>query len=57
MLAKKPRRIIAACLMALGALLLWFAPQESLIGVVLLVLGVVTELVGIALEKRRLPGE
>lgn len=46
----KNRRILAALLIIIGALLLWLAP-ESPGGIILLVCGVAIEIIGIALEK------
>jgi hypothetical protein len=51
-MAKRPRRIIAGVLIALGAMLMLFAP-ETLGGLALVALGVAIEIVGIALEKMR----
>ncbi|HKK14357.1 MAG TPA: hypothetical protein VKA14_06810 [Gammaproteobacteria bacterium] len=46
------RRLSAAVLILLGALLLWLAP-ETISGIVLIVAGVAIELAGIAIERRR----
>jgi drug/metabolite transporter (DMT)-like permease len=48
----KPRRVVAALLIALGAVMLFAAP-ETLGGVLAIAAGVMIEIVGIALEKRR----
>ena len=50
---KKPalRRAVAVLLLALGALLLFLAP-ETWVGILLLVLGVSVELIGMALKHR-----
>jgi len=48
----KPRRVVAAVLIALGAVMLFAAP-ETLGGVLAIGAGVMIELIGIALEKRR----
>ena len=45
------RRALGAALIALGAVLMWFAP-EVWSGVVLLVAGIALEIAGIALEHR-----
>jgi len=47
----KLRRLLAAVLIVLGALLLWFAP-ETTIGIVLIIAGIGIEILGIALERR-----
>jgi membrane-bound ClpP family serine protease len=46
----KHRRILAVLLIIIGAAFLWLAP-ESPGGIILLILGVATEIIGIALEK------
>lgn len=51
MLKRRPRRILAGFLVVLGGVLLLLAP-EMWAGLVLLVLGVVIELAGIALERK-----
>lgn len=51
-LPMKPRRVVAALLIALGAVMLFAAP-ETLGGVLAIAAGVIIEIVGIALEKRR----
>lgn len=51
-LTMKPRRLVAALLIALGAVMLFAAP-ETLGGAIAIAAGVIIELVGIALEKRR----
>jgi drug/metabolite transporter (DMT)-like permease len=53
----KPRRILAAVLVVLGALLMLLAPQtlftgQSGIGAIVILAGVVIEIAGIALERR-----
>lgn len=48
----KIRRIIAGCLVVLGGVLIFFAP-ETVGGFILIALGVVVEGVGIYLEHRR----
>lgn len=48
---RRPRRVLAMLLVVLGGVLMYLAP-EVWFGVVLLVLGVVVEAVGIALEHR-----
>ena len=47
----KPRRIVAGALIALGALLMFFA-AETPAGAIIIVLGVAIEIAGIALERR-----
>lgn len=50
----KPRRIIAGVLVVLGAVLMFAAPEtETLSGAIVLGLGVLVEIAGIALERRR----
>jgi hypothetical protein len=50
----KPRRIIAGVLVVLGALLMFAAPEtESFSGAIVMGLGVLLEITGIALERRR----
>lgn len=49
---KRLRRVIGFLLVALGALLMWLAP-EAVAGIVLLAAGVILEIVGITLERRR----
>jgi drug/metabolite transporter (DMT)-like permease len=51
-LPMKPRRVVAALLIVLGAVMLFAAP-ETLGGVLAIAAGVIVEIVGIALEKRR----
>jgi uncharacterized membrane protein HdeD (DUF308 family) len=52
MIRNRPvRRAIGVVLVVAGGLFMWFAP-DSRAGLTLLVLGVVLELVGIALEQR-----
>jgi membrane-bound ClpP family serine protease len=48
----KPRRIAAGVLVVLGALLM-FAAAQTPAGAAVMVLGVLVELAGIALERRR----
>jgi drug/metabolite transporter (DMT)-like permease len=53
----KPRRILAAVLVVLGALLMLLAPQtlftgQSGIGAIVILAGVAIEIAGIALERR-----
>jgi hypothetical protein len=48
----KPRRVVAGLLIALGAVLL-FAATETLGGLLAIAAGIVIEVVGIALERRR----
>lgn len=48
---KSRRRIVAGILIALGGLLMFIAP-EVWQGVILLALGVLLELVGIAIERK-----
>lgn len=54
---RKPRRIVAGVLVVVGALLLFLAPQASTAGAVLALLGVLIEIVGITLERRRTSGD
>ena len=50
----KPRRIVAGVLVVLGAVLMFAAPEtESLSGAIVMGLGVLIEIAGIALEQRR----
>lgn len=48
---RRPRRVLAGFLVVLGGVLMFFAP-EMWLGLVLLALGVVIELTGIALERK-----
>ena len=48
----KPRRVLAAVLIALGGVLMFAAP-ETRGGLYAIIAGVTIELVGIVLEKRR----
>ena len=48
---RRPRRVLALFLVVLGGVLMYLAPA-ILAGLVVLVLGVVIELAGIALEHR-----
>jgi hypothetical protein len=50
MSSKRSRRLLAGFLVVLGGVLMYLAP-EIWAGLVVLVLGVVIELVGIALER------
>ena len=48
------RKIIAACLVVLGVIVLLLAPtHNSASGLVLVAIGIAIEVVGITLEKRR----
>ena len=50
----KPRRIVAGVLVVLGAVLMFAAPEdESLSGAIVMGLGVLIEIAGIAFERRR----
>jgi drug/metabolite transporter (DMT)-like permease len=56
--SRTPRRIVGACALVGGALLMWLAPgalfgSGALAGASLMVAGIVLELIGIALERRR----
>lgn len=51
MVSKRSRRALAGFLVVLGGVLLFLAP-EMWFGVVLLALGVLIELAGIALERK-----
>lgn len=51
MLSKRARRVAAGILVVLGGVLLFLAP-EMWAGLVLLALGVLIELAGIALERK-----
>ena len=51
MLSKRSRRVLAIFLVVLGGVLIFLAP-EIWAGLVVLALGVVVELAGIALEHR-----
>ena len=53
----KPRRILAAVLVVLGAALMLLAPQtlftpQSWLGAIVILAGVAIEIAGIALERR-----
>lgn len=50
---KRVRRGIGLALVIAGGLLMWLAPEEATMGVVLLAAGVLLEIVGIALEQRK----
>jgi len=50
----KPRRIVAGALVVIGAVLMFAAPEtETLGGAIVLGIGVLLEIAGIALERRR----
>jgi len=50
----KARRIVAGVLVVLGAVLMFAAPEaEYVAGAIVMGLGVVLEIAGIALERRR----
>ncbi|MFZ0255954.1 MAG: hypothetical protein WAN46_09945 [Gammaproteobacteria bacterium] len=49
----RTRKIIAACLVVLGVIVLLLAPTHTTSGVVLVVIGIAIEVVGITLEKRK----
>ena len=49
------RRVLAATFIALGAVLIWLAPQ-SWPGVALLALGVLVELIGMSISHHRRAG-
>jgi drug/metabolite transporter (DMT)-like permease len=49
---RKPRRILAGILIAVGGLMLWLAPEASTLGIVLLILAALIEIVGIYLEHK-----
>jgi len=50
----KPRRIVAGVLVVLGAMLMFAAPEaETVAGAIVMGLGVLVEIAGIALERRR----
>ena len=50
---KKTRRIIAGLLVAAGALLMFAAPEDGASGALVMGLGVLVEIAGIGLERRR----
>ena len=52
---KNPRskRILSIALLILGAVLIFFAPEDAWIGVVLLTLGLGIEIVGLILRHRK----
>ena len=50
---KRVRRGIGLALVIAGGPLMWLAPAEATMGVVLLAAGVLLEIVGIALEQRK----
>ena len=49
----RARRILAGLLVAVGALLMFAAPEDVPSGAIVLGLGVLIEIAGIALERRR----
>ena len=49
---RKPRRILAGVLIAVGGLMLWLAPEASTLGILLLLLAAVIEIIGIYLEHK-----
>lgn len=49
----RTRKIIAACLVILGIIILLLTPTHTTSGIVLVVVGIAIEVVGITLEKRR----
>lgn len=49
---KTRRRVVGSLLVGAGALLMWLAP-EAVAGLVLLAAGIVLEIIGITLERRR----
>ncbi len=49
---RKPRRILAGSLIALGGLMLWLAPEASKLGLLLLLLAAAVEIIGIYLEHK-----
>ena len=53
---KRMRRSIGLVLVIAGGLLMWLAPEEAGVGVVLLAAGVLLEIVGITLERRNSAG-
>lgn len=48
---RRTRRIVSACLLVLGGALMLFAPEQVWAGAVLLALGVLLELVAIAMAR------
>jgi len=46
------RRATGGVCVAVGALLMWFAPNAVVLGVVLFAAGIVLEIAGITLERR-----
>lgn len=50
---KRVRRGIGLALVLAGGLLMWLAPEEATMGVILLAAGVLLEIAGIALEQRK----
>ncbi|MGF1614181.1 MAG: hypothetical protein ACFCVA_09795 [Gammaproteobacteria bacterium] len=46
------RKVVAACLVVLGAIVLLLAPTHTTSGLVLVAIGIIIEVVGITLEKR-----
>jgi hypothetical protein len=49
---RKPRRILAGTLIAVGGLMLWLAPEASKLGLLLFLLAAAIEIVGIYLEHK-----
>ena len=49
---RKPRRILAGILIAVGGLMLWLAPEASKLGLFILRLAAVIEIIGINLEHK-----
>ena len=49
---RKPRRILAGFLIAVGGLMFWLAPEASKLGLLLLLLAVAIEIIGIYLEHK-----
>ena len=49
---RTPRRILAAILVVLGALLIWLAPDASTFGIIILLAGIAIEIIGIYLEHK-----
>lgn len=50
---RRLRRATGIALIGLGALLMWLAPEEVVIGLVLLFLGLALEVAGITLERAK----
>lgn len=49
----RTRKLIAACLVVLGVVVLLLAPAHTTSGMVLVAIGIAIEVIGITLEKRR----